>query len=394
MNHSQPIGIYVHIPFCVRKCLYCDFLSFPIGENGRETQSKSLCDAYLEALQIEICSASKMVNIKNKASVQSVYIGGGTPSILNEVDITNILCQLRSCFLFTEDIEITIEVNPGTVTKEKLDAYRKAGVNRLSIGLQSAKEDELKRLGRIHCFQEFLYTYQAARDAGFQNVNIDLMTALPSQTMEDLIETLNQMIALQPEHVSAYSLIIEEGTPYAKMYREEQLPCEELDRDMYAMTGKLLAAAGLHRYEISNYAREGYESRHNSAYWKRTPYLGIGLGASSLLDETRWKNEADIQAYIRQAMTAHKPKRYEEQILTRQMQTEEYMFLRLRMTCGISTSHFEETFHQSVYEVYGDRIQKLLDEGLMEKYVDGGMDMLRLSLRGIDLSNYVFSCFL
>ncbi len=435
MSHKppvRPLEIYVHIPFCARKCLYCDFLSFPVGQPAEdfaegcaevtgaapaesiESDMQSQCHAYMQALYQEIRYAAGLVDItqKKKTSlpknsyssqspdeeaayeVQSVYIGGGTPSLINEGYITKILCELRSFYTISSDAEITIEANPGTLTAVKLQAYRQAGINRLSMGLQSANDEELRRLGRIHTYEDFLESYRLAREAGFTNISVDLMTALPGQSMGELCRTLEQVTALQPEHISAYSLIIEPGTPYEKRYSQADLPPEEEDRAMYEMTRQCLEEAGYHRYEISNYARAGYESRHNMGYWKRTPYLGLGLGASSLLRECRWKNEADLTAYIRELSEGKLPCHYEEQSLTERMQMEEYLFLGLRMTAGIQAAEFERLFHRRLEDVYGTQINTLVQEQLLERFDDDGVNGIRLTLRGLDLSNYVFVQFL
>lgn len=393
MNHKQPLGIYLHIPFCVQKCLYCDFLSFPVGKTTEQSAEQKKCQNYMEALLMEIEHASKMIDITSY-EIQTIFIGGGTPSLINEDYITKTLCKLNELFSVSDHPEITIEANPGTLTESKLHSYRNAGINRLSIGLQSTQNEELRRLGRIHTYEEFLESYQMAREAGFENINVDLMTALPGQTMEDLKENLERVIALHPEHISAYSLIIEEGTPYAKLYQEEDLPPEETDREMYAMTGSMLAAAGYHRYEISNYALDGYESRHNTSYWKRIPYLGLGLGASSLMNETRWKNEDRLEAYIEEIQQGNLPRHFEVEKLTTQAQMEEFMFLGLRMLEGVSSVEFERTFGKSLQEVYGRELNAMISEGLLICY-DHHQDLFYcLTLRGLDLSNYVFEQFL
>ncbi len=394
MNHKQPLGIYVHIPFCVRKCLYCDFLSFPAGEVCPEKREAPVLRAYVDALLQEIENIPNLVDITSNHEIQTIFIGGGTPSLLNEIYISDILCKLKAHFLISQSAEITIEANPGTLTMSKLHAYRSAGINRLSIGLQSTDNNELKQLGRIHTYEEFLESYHMAREAGFDNLNIDLMTALPGQNQDDLCRTLERVIELNPEHISAYSLILEEGTPFAKLYNEDNLPSEEEDREMYAMTGRMLSAAGYHRYEISNYARPGYESRHNMSYWKRIPYLGLGLGAASFFENTRWKNEEDLDVYIRKWQSGISPERYEEQVLTTQMQMEEYMFLGLRMTEGISMSAFAETFGRSLEAVYGKALDTLEREALIERTRIGQEEHIRLTQRGVDLSNYVFTFFL
>lgn len=394
MNHKQPLGIYVHIPFCVRKCLYCDFLSFPAGEVCPEKREAPVLRAYVDALLQEIENIPNLVDITSNHEIQTIFIGGGTPSLLNEIYISDILCKLKAHFLISQSAEITIEANPGTLTMSKLHAYRSAGINRLSIGLQSTDNNELKQLGRIHTYEEFLESYHMAREAGFDNLNIDLMTALPGQNQDDLCRTLERVIELNPEHISAYSLILEEGTPFAKLYNEDNLPSEEEDREMYAMTGRMLSAAGYHRYEISNYARPGYESRHNMSYWKRIPYLGLGLGAASFFENTRWKNEEDLDVYIRKWQSGISPERYEEQVLTTQMQMEEYMFLGLRMTEGISMSAFAETFGRSLEAVYGKALDTLEREALIERTRIGQEEHIRLTQRGVNLSNYVFTFFL
>lgn len=396
MNPKKPLEIYVHIPFCTQKCLYCDFLSFPLSAEQQQ------CDCYMNALLEEIKYTHQMVNIIEEYEITSVFIGGGTPSAIDEVYIRKILCELRSFYMIAPDAEITIEANPGTLTAEKLKAYWEAGINRLSIGLQSADDKELKRLGRIHTYEEFLENYMLARQTGFTNISIDLMTALPGQTMKDLERTLNQVISLRPEHISAYSLIIEENTPYASLYSEADLPSEELDREMYAATGRILEEDGYHRYEISNYARKGFECRHNSGYWRRVPYLGFGLGASSLFEETRWKNEANMKQYISQIMQKHQPARREKDQLTQKQQMEEFMFLGLRMTGGIRYCEFERAFGKEPETVYGQQISRLIKDELLEKTGENkgksaGKDDptgIKLTERGLDLSNYVFSFFI
>ncbi len=274
------------------------------------------------------------------------------------------------------EAEITIEMNPGTVDKEKLRTYREVGINRLSIGLQSALDEELKKLGRIHTFEEFLDTYKLAREAGFHNINIDLMSAIPGQTVESYEYTLRTVAEIKPEHISAYSLIIEEGTPFYERYgqaqHQEELPGEEDERRMYQMTKEILAQYGYERYEISNYAKKGYACRHNLGYWERAEYLGIGRGASSLMDNQRW-----IQGEEREE-------------IDRQGQMEELMFLGLRKMEGVSCAAFEKAFGCTIESVYDEVIQRMKEMGLMED-ADG---YLRLTERGIDLSNYVMSEFL
>ena len=278
----RKLELYIHIPFCVRKCAYCDFLSAPAG---RDTQKQ-----YVNALKREI----EEFPCKKEYKISSVFFGGGTPSVLPGEEIAQIMTLLKKKFVFSEDAEISLECNPGTADEQKLGVYRDCGINRLSFGLQSADNTELELLGRIHTWEAFLTTYEAARRVGFTNINVDLMSALPGQTADSWKETLRKVIALDPEHIYAYSLIIEEGTPFYEKYEEdarkreageqpEFLPSEEEEREMYQLTEELLDEAGMHRYEISNYAKSGCECRHNIGYWDGTEYVGFGLGASSML---------------------------------------------------------------------------------------------------------------
>ncbi len=294
----RELEIYVHIPFCVRKCAYCDFLSAPASSAEQER--------YVEALIREI----EMFPYKKEYRVSTVFLGGGTPSILAEGMIARILRAIRENFPHREAPgEITIECNPGTASREKLEEYRQAGINRISIGLQSADDAELALLGRIHTWTDFLETYRLARAAGFENINIDLMSALPGQSVASWERTLERVLALRPEHISAYSLIIEEGTPFYQRYHDDDvrrergdppvsLPSEEEERAMYRLTERLVGGQGMHRYEISNYALPGYECRHNIGYWTGVEYVGFGLGASSLLHHTRYRNTECMEAYL------------------------------------------------------------------------------------------------
>ena len=336
----------------------------------------------------------------------SVFFGGGTPSLLPAERIGGILRQIQSCFSVAEDAEITIECNPGTVTEEKLENYITYGINRISIGLQSTDDEELLRIGRIHDYAAFLETYRLAREAGFQNINIDLMAGLPGQSVDSYRKTLERVIALEPEHISAYSLMLEEGTELYANQSHYTFPTEEEDREMYLLTEKLLAAAGLHRYEISNYAREGRECRHNKVYWLRGDYVGFGLGASSMAADIRWKNPEVVEVYAEcvgrmtgRAETLQKlpfaemlreTGRLEVQELTEAEQMEEFMFLGLRLTAGIAPEDFGRTFGKPVEAVYGEQITRLTAQGLLERAGRG----LRLTPRGIDVSNRVFVEFL
>ncbi len=284
--------------------------------------------------------------------------------------------------------EITMEVNPGTLTPDKLKLYKLAGINRLSFGLQSADNRELKLLGRIHTYETFLENYRLAREIGFHNINIDLMSALPGQTLTDWLDTLSQVIQLNPEHISAYSLILEEGTPFFSRYQEEDQD-EELDRAIYARTKEVLEKAGYFRYEISNYAKPGYESRHNTSYWVRTDYLGMGLGAASLLNNSRYQNTESLSDYLELSKDYHDIRGSKEELpVYRQM--EEFMFLGLRMSKGINKIYFQNLFGTCIESVYGGVLNKSLGEGL----IDCKGDTIYLTDKGIDLSNRVLSEFL
>ena len=284
---EQNLSLYLHIPFCVRKCLYCDFLSGP--------QSADMQEQYVEALCREIQETSPEYR---EYQVVSVFIGGGTPSVLLPEQTIRIMEMLKSCFTLTDTCEISMEMNPGTVTPEKMNAYRACGINRISIGLQSANDGELKALGRIHTCADFLKAYEMAVEAGFTNINVDLMSAIPEQTLKSYQETLQKVLALQPQptHISAYSLIVEEGTPFYE--QELNLPDEETERRMYEITDGILRKAGYHRYEISNYAKAGKECVHNKVYWQRGNYLGLGIGSASLIQNVRFHNVTDISSYV------------------------------------------------------------------------------------------------
>lgn len=378
-EEKRSLELYFHIPFCVRKCNYCDFLSAPCT---RETQ-----EAYMGALFAELEGRAKEYG---DYRVVSVFIGGGTPSLLEAKWIVKLMEKARRLFSFGEDAEITLEVNPGTVDEKKLQAYYKAGINRLSIGLQSANDAELQKLGRIHNYEQFLATYGLARKVGFSNMNVDVMSALPGQSMESYCDTLQKLLQLRPvpEHISAYSLIVEEGTPFAKWEAEGllDLPDEDTEREMYEETKRILSEAGFHRYEISNYARAGYECRHNCGYWKRTEYLGFGIGAASLVQNIRFQNDSELQKYIEQPLGC----RSDVQKLTRQEQMEETMFLGLRMTEGVNSRKFEEQYGQTLEEIYGEVIDRNSRDGLLEW--DG--EYLHLTERGLDVSNYIMSQFI
>ena len=373
------LELYIHIPFCVRKCNYCDFLSFP--------ETDDMIDAYCRALIEEIKQTGERVRGE---SVRSVFVGGGTPSILMPEQITEIFLQIRKSFLLEADAEITIESNPGTLDEEKLQCYQEIGINRLSIGLQSTDDNCLKRLGRIHNFREFEKNYDQARKVGFTNINIDLMSGLPGQSLSQYEETLRRVTDLNPEHISSYSLIIEEGTPF---YESEeivrQLPDEETERKMYEQTRDILNTKGYDRYEISNYARKGKECIHNLGYWEQVPYLGVGLGASSYYNKARFSNERNLKKYLNIPFLPFE-EREEYATVSLREQMEDRMIFGLRKRKGISISQFKKEYGISVREIYGEVIDRYSSMGFLQ--VED--DVLKLTDAGIDVSNRIFEDFL
>ena len=374
-NRRIPLELYVHIPFCVRKCQYCDFLSGPSDEETK--------DRYIEALLKEIRAAEHTEDYE----IVSVFIGGGTPSALKAEAIASIMRTLQEQFFFCEDAEVTIEANPGTVDLEKLTIYRNVGINRLSLGLQSTDAEELKLLGRIHSYEEFLKSYEWAREAGFSNINIDLMFAIPGQTGEAWRQHLYQVAELNPEHISAYSLIIEEGTPFAEQNLD--LPDEDTEYQMYEDTAEILERYGYRQYEISNYAKQGYMCRHNAGYWQRREYLGFGLGASSLYRGMRFSNTRRMQEYLKESRNSDQIRK-DVTVLSRNERIEEFMFLGFRMTEGISEKKFEENFDVRLMDVYGDILQKYEETGFMEHIET----KWRLTRKGIHVSNHILADFL
>ena len=400
------LEIYIHIPFCVKKCDYCDFLSAPADF---ETKEK-----YVEALINEI-----KLN-KNKMSeyvVDTVFIGGGTPSLLEENQISKIMSFLRDNCNMSENPEITIECNPGTITESKLLEYKKSGINRISFGLQSANDEELKSIGRIHNYAGFLESYNLARKCGFDNINVDLMSALPGQTLKSYEATLNKVVRLEPEHISAYSLIVEENTLMYDRVKKAQikginiLPDEESERKMYYLTNNILRSNGYRKYEISNYSKPGKECKHNIGYWQRKEYLGFGIGAASLYKENRYNNISDINKYIEVLTNNIKENsinnvgnssEVENQVnilnsivknlqqLTERDRMEEFMFLGLRMMEGVSMEKFEQYFGKTYMEVYG-KVQKRMED---KRFLINDNGYVKLTEFGIDLSNYVMSEFL
>ena len=379
LSGTNSISLYIHIPFCLRKCRYCDFLS---AARPREEQER-----YVRALIREIqaqrdCPAG--------TPADTVFFGGGTPSILSGEQIGRIMEALREKFAILPDAEISLEMNPGTADAGKILEFKKAGINRLSMGVQSMHDEELRLLGRIHTVREAKEAFDAARAAGFDNINIDLMSALPGQSFESWEESLRLAAEWKPEHISAYSLIIEPGTPFCDLYEAGKLaslPDEETDRKMYHYTREFLARHGYARYEISNYALPGRECRHNSGYWTGHPYLGLGAGAASYVNGTRFSNIADINSYT-EALS--RPVRTDIRTLTQEEKMEEFMFLGLRMTTGVSAAVFQDRFGRTLEEVYGSLIRRHIAQGLLEETEEG----FCLTEKGTDVSNYVMSDYL
>ena len=376
---SGGMELYLHMPFCVRKCAYCDFLSFPSGAKTQRMYAKRLME-----------DIGVMGKRYGEIPVETIFIGGGTPSVPDSGLIVEIMEHVRHAFHVADGAEISMEANPGTVTREKLTDYRKAGINRLSFGLQSANDRELKLLGRIHTWAEFLESFMLARECGFANLNIDLMSALPGQTCESWKETLSRVTDLDPEHISAYSLIIEEGTPFGERYGSEEgrklLPDEDSEREMYHETKRFLKDCGYERYEISNYAKPGRECHHNIGYWTGVPYLGLGLGASSYLDGCRFTVNPDMKQYLEE-----KPGMFADiEKLTKKDMEEEFFYVGLRMTAGVSLSEFERRFGISAKEVYPG----LMETFVKEKAARFEGDRFVLTDYGLDVSNYIMAQFL
>lgn len=396
MQNKEELSLYIHIPFCVRKCGYCDFLSAPADEKAR--------DRYVQALLMEIERYRGTETADRK--IKTLYIGGGTPSTLSVKQLECIMQKIKCTFNFRGDMETSMEMNPGTASKEKCRALYQMGINRLSIGLQSTNDMELKTLGRIHSYEDFLNTYTWCREAGFQNINVDLMAALPYQTVESYTTGLRKIIRLAPEHISAYSLILEEGTPFYQKYNSGcyPLPDEEQERLMYRETEQILAQAGYERYEISNYAKKGYACRHNLVYWQGGDYLGLGLGSSSYMDGVRFHNTTDFNTYVNQGAYVE-----DREGLSVQAKMEEFMFLGLRVMAGVSGTEFEKRFGKTMEDVYGDVLRKHEEEGLLQIERKGdrkeaaaaepakgktNIEKVMLTKNGVDVSNYVFADFL
>ncbi|MBP5555102.1 MAG: oxygen-independent coproporphyrinogen III oxidase [Lachnospiraceae bacterium] len=371
--------LYIHIPFCVRKCLYCDFLSFNADEKTKEKYIDALCEE-LMFIGKERC----------KTSLSSVFIGGGTPSVLPADQMVRVMDCVKENFTLDHDAEVTMECNPGTVDEEKMKAYFACGINRISFGLQSVHDDELKKLGRIHTYEDFLKSYEAAVKAGFTNINVDLMSDIPGQSVDSWTKTLRTVCELKPSpaHISAYSLIVEEGTPFAEMADEGKLdiPDEDTDREMYHMTSGILSEYGYGRYEISNYAKKGRECRHNLGYWTGVTYYGAGLGAASYYEGCRFTNTSELSVYMDDPIDSFKL----DEKLTNADKMSEFMILGLRLTKGVDPAEFKERFCRDLSGVYGREIERFKAEGLLIE--ENGR--IHLTEKGLDLANHVMQAFI
>lgn len=369
----KEVALYIHIPFCKQKCFYCDFPSY--------ARKDDLMSDYIEALLIELKEKIKAYKVR------SLFIGGGTPSYLNEENLRKLMKVMKN-INFIEDAEKTIECNPGTVSEEKFNIMKEGGINRLSFGLQTTKNNLLKGIGRIHTFEAFKDNYNLARSVGFNNINIDMMFGLPNQSVKDWTDSLEEVAKLNPEHISAYSLIIEEGTPFYKLYNEDKLKLrsEEEEREMYKKCKDILIENGYHQYEISNYAKEGKECLHNEVYWMCDEYIGVGASSSSYIDGKRIKNIDDLREYIKRIGISESIVD-EEIINTKNDDIEEFMFMGLRMNCGIKEEEFKRRFHTDIDNVYKDVIEGNINKGLLERK----RGRIYLTDKGIELSNMVMS---
>lgn len=387
---NKEIGLYIHIPFCKSKCYYCDFISF--------TNKDNYIDRYFKSLKKEILKYANENNILAKHSIEkkylikTIYIGGGTPSIINENHIKEIMELIKENFEIKSNAEITIEINPGTINRQKLIKYKDCGINRLSIGLQAVQNNLLKDIGRIHTYEEFINTYNIAREVGFNNINVDLMINLPYQTIEDVKDSVNTILKIKPEHISVYSLIVEENT---KMYdmvenNEVELSNDEIERQMYWYVKNTLEENDFIHYEISNFAKKGYESKHNMDCWNQNEYIGLGTAASSFLKDNRYSNIKDIEKYIENIESNNINQNYIlEESLNDKTRMDEYMILNLRKISGININDFKQKFNQNPIMTYC----KILDKLTKEKLIEIDENYIKLSNKGIDLANLVWEEF-
>lgn len=372
-------GIYVHIPFCKQKCYYCDFVSF--------ANKEEIIEQYINALKKEINNT-----LKPNDKIDTIYIGGGTPSVIDSKYIIEVLQEIYNIVGFDKTREVTIEINPGTLTEKKLENYKKAKINRISLGLQATQDRLLKSIGRIHNYDQFKEAYNLVNKAGFTNVNIDLMLGLPNQSLKDLEESLNEVIALKPTHISIYSLILEEGTKLEELINKKvlELPTEDLERQMYWKTKNILEENGYIHYEISNFARKGYESRHNSNCWKQQEYYGFGVSAHSYINNIRYSNTENLEEYIEYIGNDEYNKIKEtHEIQTKISKAKEYMMLKLRTIEGVKIQEYKEKFQENPLFLYRKEIEKLTKQDLIE--VD--LDNIKLTKKGLDFANEVWEEF-
>ena len=383
-------SVYIHIPFCLRKCNYCDFCSYENREDFIPEYIKYLLQEIQEVGEINQKAAES--GIDDLFFVKNIYIGGGTPSFIESSYIVQILETIKQYYKVDNQAEITIEVNPGTVTLEKLEDYKRAGVNRLSIGLQSIQEHLLKSIGRIHNYYDFLDTYRFAREIEFQNINVDLMIGLPNQTLWEVEDSLGEVISLEPEHISVYSLIVEENTKLQKQIDEGilRLPAEEIERKMYWKVKEILEQNEYNHYEISNFAKNGYESKHNMNYWNQKEYIGFGVAAHSYTNEIRYSNVESVEEYIQNFKMGKQEDNFvfheKQNIISKQ---KEYMLLGLRKIKGVSIQEFKNKFVENPIYLYHTELEKLVNEELLE--IDG--DYIKLTNKGLDLANLVWEEF-
>ena len=373
------ISLYIHIPFCAQKCLYCDFPSFARKDHLRK--------AYIEALNKEIINLREK---HNNLEINTIFIGGGTPSVLESNELECLLKEIAKLNM-AKDIEYSMECNPGNLTEEKLEVMKKYGVNRISMGLQAKQDNLLKGLGRIHNYKTFKENFLLAKKVGFNNINVDLMFGLPNQRLNEWEETLREIISLEPAHISAYSLIIEEGTAFYNLYENDKLklPTEEEERKMYHLAKKILEENGFNQYEISNYAKEGKECRHNLAYWNMDNWIGVGSAAASYINGKRIKNISSVEGYIN---SINEKREAVEEIInnSKNDNMEEFMFMGLRKINGIDENEFKKRFSMNINDVYGEILNKYIDEGLLIR--DSGR--IFLSEKGIEISNIIMADFL
>lgn len=404
---NKELGIYIHIPFCKHKCYYCDFVSF--------SSKEEIVEEYIKAVIKELKKYLENKEFMKDYNVTTIYIGGGTPSYIDSKYIKEILKEIEINLVNNntkfQDIEITLEVNPGTINEEKVNLYKEAKINRISMGLQSTNDEILKQIGRIHTYNEFLDAYSIVKKAGFDNINIDLMIGLPNQTISDVKESLNEIIKLNPNHISVYSLILEEGTVLDKLIEEGKMKLldEELERNMYWYVKNTLEISGYNHYEISNFSKVGKESKHNLNCWEQKEYIGIGISAHSYINGVRYCNKSSVEKYIEninnkdievneiiklgngdESILKKVEEVYEiDEIQSLEDKKREYMLLGLRKLEGVKISSFKEKFVENPIYVYHKELEKLAEEDLIR--IDG--DRIFLSRKGIDLANLVWEEF-